>query len=442
MYTVQDDSNLTTLETRLARGHRRRSYTDCVGRDHKVNHLRVDSDGDVVVIYRNKDGASFAVTVHFALLSLDLTILKGNRYYTNHQVLAHTHTDSHGHGHGHGHGAESDHVVRTGIPLVGITVGDIIRHFHHTHSASSVPAVLDEDPQENEKLTRLVNKAQTVDLSGADPADPLGVYVPRSGTLYPWEELRTTGHLPGDRTMNLEGFCRRIVYLSESTLDPLTKRDKEGVVHVDRDLLRRLCESLTSPDVVRRLLRYHLYNEDPEVGRGNEVEYFDPPRSIPEILRYLHEKTRDDVYMRAYHKVMKRLNHREHETLQTKYKDIIFVGMDNIPKEYPAYALRNVYLRQCTGRDMLDVGDHERNYKMMRQSDKWKHRAEVREGETTVAEFKRTIMSCRCERCVPTTRSNSKDQKRTLQQEIDDGFEQLAWEDGDLDMMETPPDQP
>ena len=395
MYTVQEDSNLTTLETWIARGHGRRSYVDCVGRDHKVSCLAIEPDGAVGVTYRNKNGGSFGVTVHFARLSLDLEILKGNRYYNTHRGLV----DSRQYEGGVLKWVTgSDHVVKPDLQLVGFAVGDLLRHFHHTHPHPA--GSLDEDDEkENDKLVRLVKRALATDLSTVSPADPVGVYTPKTGTLYPWDGVRATP--TRDRTTNLEGFFRQVVYLSESSLERVTKWDKESDrAHVDREALRQLLESLTDAPAVARLLRYHLYNEDPEIGHGGEIEQFDPPRSVPEILQYMHTKTKDDDYLRAYHEVMKTLNQRERETLDTKYKDTVFVAMRTLPPEYPAYALRTVWLRTWAGGwrmagDLGNVFQHAWGYRRPLRINKLKHRIQ-RTGKTLPVALRNL---CLCRMC-------------------------------------------
>lgn len=360
MYEITDDS-LAIFKSKILNLQDNRSYcfndkprypysnVNCIGSGHKTNSFRIDGDGVVDLVYKNKiNFVTFKIAVRFARLTYDICLEKSNINYNYN---------------------DKNIIVRKDIHVVGVTVGDLLKHFYHNNK--DIPSK--EDEYENDKMIKLIKKSLSVDTTNAKITDVLGKIRFTRKTIRLWENLAEEKFIDRGES-NFVGFCNKIIILSEGMFYKLFVKNN---VFIPCDkYYYNIFNNLSNKTIVVKLLRYHLYNKDPEDGLNNcETIYFDSPTPVPEILEYFYKKYNDERYMEAYRKVMKTLNSGQMQDMAKRYgSPTTFKSIQKINDEYPMYAFRNISLEQWKNDDLFDLEWHDSEYMRSKKYQKIKYK--------------------------------------------------------------------
>ena len=431
------DPLLSRLDLSSAAAHERKRTTDtagCLGKHHHINHVLLAEEGRFSFDHRNARTGhhSFTTTVLLARLSFDVVLQLHNRAYT-HMADEHKRIEQeangarpshHSHGAGDCHHKWDGRVVRKHLQMIGVSVGDILKHAHYTtpivaavapadvsasvasakrckrKGASAEPKVplsgiaeemasqtaSDTDGEESdpvsvedransdavfwktqrgleirEQLMTHMKRASAIDCMGADARDPLGYLGGSNGStgrLVLWDALSISGHRTKLGT-DFASFCKRIVYFSTHHFvmwKPVAALSR-GKVH--NELVPNAKSMLVFLDnlstyrgkLAVSLLRYFCFQEDPECGAQEDLvlHRFDPPKSVCDVLQFLHDRSEGDdaeAYLERKNAILNcRLNSHQQQLLEIRYPRAVFHSILNVPTEWPLWALRNVLLR-------------------------------------------------------------------------------------------------
>src|SRR6185503_10543124 len=101
------------------------NYLDCFGHHHKINSFNISDSAQIDLLYKNKiNDDTYKISVKFIRLKFSLVIEKNNRYFSRHRNQFKQHKDEHNN--------EQNKVAKT-VQAVGVTVGDLIKHFYHNN---------------------------------------------------------------------------------------------------------------------------------------------------------------------------------------------------------------------------------------------------------------------------------------------------------------------
>jgi len=121
VYTVVEDNHLSFLKRRLVDSYQPKSYLDCVGRYHRVNNFQLRGDGSVDLVYKNQmTSDNFTLTLQLARLDFYFEIEKNNRCYREYLSDQWKCEE------------KTNHILRNNVLLVGLSVGDLLKHFYYT----------------------------------------------------------------------------------------------------------------------------------------------------------------------------------------------------------------------------------------------------------------------------------------------------------------------
>lgn len=370
MYEITEDSSLAHFKSKLLNlrsseldNHSRKRYwysnVNCIGYGHKTLNFKIDGDGSIDIVYKNKiNGESFKITTHFARLSYSIRLDKSNINYSYFR----SHPEN-----------EENIMTRKNINVIGITVGDFLKHFYHTNKDKKTIEFSD-DENENEKMLKLVKKSLSIETANAKVTNVLGKYQFKRKTVRLWENLIREKFIDKGES-DFTGFCNKMLILSESMFYNICTRDPNNEITFNDKYYRNFFNNLSDKKVVSKLLRYHLYNEDPEDGLHTQTFYFEKPALVPDILKYFHEKYNDNSYMVEYNNVMKNLNAGQAQDLEKRYSPAVFKSIQNVSDEYPIYAFRNIYLEQWKSGDLWDLSGHHDDYMQSVKNQKYKHKS-------------------------------------------------------------------
>jgi hypothetical protein len=138
-YELVSDANLTYFKNKVDKFIKyKRTMVNCIGTGHNINYFNIKDDGSTELAFQNNSsGEQFKITVKFARLSFSLDLLKTNRaYYSyiNEQPL-NERTEKN----------KNTSIVRTDVQLIGISVGDLIKHYFYNNrdfgSSADIKAV-------------------------------------------------------------------------------------------------------------------------------------------------------------------------------------------------------------------------------------------------------------------------------------------------------------
>jgi hypothetical protein len=84
---------------------------------------------------------------------------------------------------------------------------------------------------------------------------------------------------------------------------------------------------------------------------------FETARSIPDILVLLMKVDPDNLklYQRILNHIMIELNKSQQRLIEEKYKPYTFKSMESVPRSFPTFALRNVYLFRWCENDIIGI---------------------------------------------------------------------------------------
>lgn len=377
MYQVVEDYNYECFKSSVqyygskdGYTKHKRTYIDCLGHHHKMRSFKLTDKGNKEITYKHdKEGDTYKINLRFALVDFHLDIEKKNRYYNAHISEEYDRTkcrELH---------KINNTVTKNNIQLIGITVGDLIKHYYHANKLKS--HIMEGDNDEQICLDKQIKRALSVDTSVTDVREALGVY-PLGQVIYLWDSLKFAGFI-SKGTNDLDGLYKKILFFSEHTIYNLFVRDKEKKeMVICNDYVKRFFEQLSNKNIINKLFRYHLYSIDPEIGNRNIVYVFDEPKSLPEILMAVYEKTQEENYLQMHREITKPLSKKQEDELVNKYIKVVVNSLEGLLETYPNYALRNVYMNKWNSGewysgDYHDLVHHYKSYDAMSKLQKFKH---------------------------------------------------------------------
>jgi hypothetical protein len=407
MYQVVEENSLQHFKSRIDLKQDYKNYVCCLGSYHKILSFRLADDGQIELLYKHKiSDDTFKISVKFARVSFSLIIDKNNRFYREHASYFKRNEKV------------DDYVVRKNIQIIGITVGDLIKYFYYNNK-DKTEIDFTEDKKENEKFNKLVKKVITVDTTGADVNNVFGTYSSRS-QIYTWDTLKAGGYVTEGKN-DFTGFCNKILYFDGWTIPSMILRDeKTKTASINHNRCVEIFDNLAGKYAVYKLLRYHLYGDSPEEGFKTQIYYFENPTPIPEILKYFHEKSGDDDYLKASQMIMRKLNANQQKQLEERYKPCTFATMEKIPEEYPAFALRNVSLKQWCPKDLWEIDSHHRDYMRSVKNKRYKYKSE--KSNKVIPMDQRFYYRCSCcrDRKDLDARDRLRDEREHIMEAVDD----------------------
>jgi hypothetical protein len=380
MYEITEDASLTYLKSKILKLQnnssngfdqtRRYLYSDvnCIGSGHTTNSFKIDGDGSIDLVYKNKmNFDTYKITARFARLTYNIHLERSNINYKHQEN-------------------DDNLMIRKDVHVIGVTIGDLLKHFYHNNKdKKSIDFVNTNDDEnettesnkENDKMQKLIKKSVSIDTSNAKITNVIGKLVFKKKTIRLWENLVQEKFI--DRGENsFIGFCNKIIFLSEGMFYSIYHKDN-AVVCNDK-YYNNIFNNLSDKTIVTKLLRYHLYNENPEDNLRDrminyETFYFDHPIPVPEILEQFYKYFNDEEYMKIYRKVMKPLNGGETQDMAKRYSSpTTFKSLQNINDEYPMYAFKNISLKQWKYSDVWELEWHEWDYIRSKKNQKIKYK--------------------------------------------------------------------
>lgn len=245
------------------------------------------------------------------------------------------------------------------IQLIGVAVGDILKQYYYANQKNDgfrkdvFPDTSDVAENENDKLlfNKFLKKSLLVDTTMTDIPNVLGLYLFENKSINLWDHLKIDGIVSKEQN-KFEEFCKKILYLSIDSINSLMSKNIDKTLFVREEACLNMFNTLSDKTIVGKILGYYFYNENPEFVYDSRAQEFNPPKSIPDILKYMKEKYNDNHCLDMYNKIMKKLNNHEQKNLAEKYPAITFNSCEKIPEEYPIYSLRNVYIKYWEHNDV------------------------------------------------------------------------------------------
>lgn len=336
-YTIKDNDQFNHFKEKLK--NQPKVFIEAIGHKHKMNEFTIISNGQTCLSFENiSKGSNFQIMIHHAKINYNVDLEKGNRVYTNYidEVTSNL-----------------QNINCRNVELLGVSIGDLLKHFYYNNTECHI---LDQDEKINIQMNDIVKKSLRNDTTNSDGRDILGIYNHTQCRVYLWDLLRQTGYMSkGDNSLNT--LCNKILYFSDLTINNLFKYEKNKDYHNKQELIKShlntsvklLMNSLTNEHLIGKLLRYHLYNEDPFVS-DDIIIYYDPPQFLTTILKDLYYETKDNRYNDKYNKIMKKLNAGEQKQME-KYPPQVFKSLKSIPENYPIFAYRNAIIKQWSKRN-------------------------------------------------------------------------------------------
>lgn len=347
MYRLEKNNNYAVLKNKILGVYQPHTFVDAIGHHHKLHEIKLIDNSAIELTYVNAiTNHSYGIPIKFAYLHFNLDIEKNNRCYS--EYLSHMRHEL------------KDYSLKD-VPmnidqrmqLIGISVGDFLKHFYYANQKNNKFDVdFGFDESENEKnnllFTKFIKKALLVDTNITNVANVLGLYLFRNKSIYLWDHLKIDGVI-GREHNKFEDFCKKILYFSSVGHLIGQTQDKDKTLYIREEACLNMFNAFSDQTIVKKILGYYFYNENPEFVSVTQSHYFDPPKTIPDVLLYIKEKYNDNHCLDLHNKIMKKLNTHEKKDLAEKYPVITFNSCNNIPKEYPFYALRNVYIKNWNG---------------------------------------------------------------------------------------------
>ena len=274
-------------------------YFEAMGRYTQVVKFHIKPESQCVVTIQ-KNNSTIQADAYFARTKYQLKIDKCNPIYHIYNYTEEAGKD----------------LRRDNVQVVGVTVGDIMRLFHFTKT--------EELPEE---FRVWVKRALHVDSSHADVQNIVAYNSSRGLTL--WDTLSTNT----DR--DFETFCRSFVY------------DDHGYSFFTR---------ANNPGLVKQLLRFYLYGEDPQATPSRTgIITFAEPKSIPEVMQYIYDTEDDEYVLEIKQKLLRPVNSNQQRLLDTRYRTAVYDNLGRVPIIWPTWSLRNVYVKRWAPRDYMDA---------------------------------------------------------------------------------------
>jgi hypothetical protein len=446
MYSVRKDASFENMANKILQSHFNRRYINCLGSGHNLRTLSVALDSKFPIVFDDEaTNDSFVIDIYALSFDFKLDILPKNAYWYSHRWIVDKYVN----------GVRipgSDNVIQTDRQTFAIPFGSFVKLFWKKVHALKEPPQLSADKKENDKLYTVIKKLIMVDTNKENFTDIIGRYIPGCNTIHLWNEVKINNfNCEFGSHVSLEHIAQKMILLSETTMNYFIKAEKyippkikakrntvdaDSINKFSEELLKQqtlkstaetnlntvikdnyiyqpepnnikaTLEDLGNINFITRMLNFYLYNKDPTPT--NEIELFDPPKSVPDILMYMYDKTGDNTYKTNYNEIMKKVNQREQKALDEKYPEQVFSDIQTVPDIYPPYALRKVFLCQWSDNDTRHLDDHQRDYMLRVKSRRSKHLINTTGKELTDKEVCRRLPHrkerrhngfCSCSQC-------------------------------------------
>jgi hypothetical protein len=314
----------------------------CVACHKNVSNFTVSPNGQFnIVLTHMSSGDTFKLACYFAKVNFTSVITKNENCCKG------------------GIEVDTDASCRNG-QLIAISIGDIFKHYYKTGSETK-------DSDENALLKRS-NKLESL----IPPSTGIIMGLLSDNNIMTWQGLTAAK----SKQFNFKEYCQQylvVPVLNFLSFEHFTKKKKtEGKSKriVNDTLLTQFFEALSSPSLVRTLVRNFLYNEtlNPKYDNTklNELFVFDPPMFVPDILLKFYELDDDPEYFKIYKQITREPSAAEKKTLDKEYKVWTFDNIVNVAdrtrgsdrnwnKNPPIWSLRNVKLRTWRRRDFGEI---------------------------------------------------------------------------------------
>eukprot|EP00026_Physarum_polycephalum_P007184 Phypoly_transcript_07241.p1 GENE.Phypoly_transcript_07241~~Phypoly_transcript_07241.p1 ORF type:complete len:421 (+),score=56.97 Phypoly_transcript_07241:84-1346(+) len=340
-----------------------------LGNHHITHSFAAQADGSAEISFSDDTNNDFfTISVYMSLISYHIDLQKSHSLYSYAK-------------------SENGTVQGHKIQSFAITVGDLFKLYYKNSSSffeyhyakkgkkrekngdeqEETKTEYDRQRDENQNhMAKLTVKAMKASTNLAPHhRNILGCMLYwNSGVVRLWNLVAKEGKVTNHRS-DFVNFCSMLVVLPIFNYEPNL-------------LFEDALQSIPYHDIIRKLTRYYLFAEDPEVNSFSfgytpatpgpyfvlsEVQanlnagrdYFEQPKSILEIC----EAYTDDFYETSIAYLKDRLasplNQREQNEVETKYnKDLIFDKISTVEEVYPVYALRTIYLESWSKKEDYD----------------------------------------------------------------------------------------
>jgi hypothetical protein len=352
IYRVCDNANLrhfeqmcadlSSLGKRSGSWYRLVDYIDFVGYDHKTCTFELAHPDTIDITYVDQyDDAMCVIPIVTAKMRCIIELNVKHKYYKDYISSQ-------------WQNPIKTNIVRVNEQIYGVRLCDLIRHYVMINGPNNFCDSDDQctiDPNTkryNKKVIEIMNRIMRTDFSQINVVNSLGMYNQHDHIIRVWSALMKQKYINCNTNVFTDYF-QKIVYFSSYTMNQLLySKDVDGSrqylpIH---SKFTEMLNSLSSKEIITKIMRHYLYNEDPSINTIMDVYYFDTPKKIIDILSMIHELSHDTSYVYMRGQLMKKPNAKQQIALNEKYKDIVFDSIEQIPETYPFYALQNVYLSQ------------------------------------------------------------------------------------------------
>jgi hypothetical protein len=286
------------------------------------------------------------------------------------------------------------------IETILITIGDILKLFYY----------LNKDKKENNIFWKYLNKSLLINTYDNSHESIFGV----KGSKY---------HELSDRTKGtFEEYCKQKIIINYALIDRINLNDK--------DMLDKFQNILYDVVDAEHLINRFLYKNFCYEEIKNNVQYFDEPKSLLDLLKDEIDEHKDDSGYYSwvtciYTKISKPLSNKQEEMIK-KYPPYIVKHTTEMAS-YPIFAMRNLYFDNSGF--IIDFYTIFDNSCHVEKQDKYKLKVE-RTGnhsydETTIYHYPkmscaRTPIDKERNKCVRQLNHQIKDESTNIDDYIDD----------------------
>jgi hypothetical protein len=378
VYHVCDNSNLEYLEKMYTESYAA-SYDDevvphliidWIGYDHDTTSFEMSGTKTINITYADQfDENSFVVPIISTKLNCTICLKPSHKFYSQYMASQ-------------WHNQIKTNIVNVNEQLFGIRLCDLVKHFVMTNKNNPFTMASDDynTKKFNKKVIDITNKIVRTDFSQFNANNILGTYHHNDHLIRIWSALMEQHHI-NPNTNTFVDYFQKIIYFSEDTLNKfLRSRHVNDAVQcfVIHSQLINFMKSLSDEQIITKIMRHYLFNEDPSINDVCNMYYFDIPKKIPDILSMIYEISQETRYLDIRNQITKKLNANQKQLLKEKYIDITFDNVCQVPQSRPFYALRNVSLFQWSlDYDIVELIAHLRSYMLFVRTSRAKHKHEI-----------------------------------------------------------------
>ena len=285
-----------------------------------VLFFKLENNESFLVSYKNDSSINnFFIEFHTINITYSLNILKNNRVYSEYKTYI----------------LKCNRNEPTNIDdntkCICISVGEILKHYYYTEGVK-FPA--------NDKINygKFILKSLMIDSERNKYLKDhiLGMLKYSSDSIELWTSYVGT----------FEHFCKQIIIFSP--LHQFTHNSSYD----------NIFRNSFSKEITKKLIRYFVLNEDPEVIDSISKVYFSKPLSIPDVLLFLKENKyiqNNEFYI--YQLITKKPNKRE-KSEEDKYSDIYVNSIKQVPLHYPVSVYKNIYVSTWNITELYNQSDY------------------------------------------------------------------------------------